>query len=49
VILLGPPSYARGWQAQRAFLALKADLTIETRLGVEEVREWLGRMAATQA
>jgi len=46
VILLGPPSYTRTWKSQRDFANLRADLKIERKLSANEVRDWLGRMAA---
>jgi hypothetical protein len=44
VILLGPPSYVRTWNSQRAFVGLRAELTFERGLGQREVREWKARI-----
>lgn len=43
VILLGPASYCRHWQARRMFLKLPARLTAEL-LGEDGVAEWLARI-----
>jgi hypothetical protein len=45
VILLGPASYQRGWDAQRDFVRLRAGLTIEEQLSPAQIREWLDKMA----
>jgi hypothetical protein len=45
VVLLGPPSYSRSWNSQRAFAGMTA--TIEHRpLSKSEVAEWLEKIAA---
>jgi hypothetical protein len=44
VLLLGPPSYPRGWQCQRMFGKLPAGLECECRLSTSEVADWLQRM-----
>jgi hypothetical protein len=49
VILLGPPSYSRGWGSQRAFASLPADLSVERELTKNEVNQWLARIAAANA
>lgn len=46
VILLGPPSYSRGWRCQRIFNKLPADLECECRLSKGEVSDWLARMVS---
>jgi hypothetical protein len=48
VVLLGPPSYERGWRAQRTFAHLPATLEIDSQLTKTEVREWLERMLAAK-
>ena len=44
VILLGPPSYPRSWQAQRLFDKLPAALDIERALTKAECGNWLEQM-----
>ncbi|MFZ0338077.1 MAG: hypothetical protein WAL45_08605 [Terracidiphilus sp.] len=44
VILLGPPSYLRGWIASRTFPCLPASLDRERVLTRDEVEGWLRRM-----
>jgi hypothetical protein len=44
VVLLGPPSYARGWPAQRTFAYLPAALERERTLTADEVEQWLDTM-----
>ncbi len=46
VVLLGPASYPRMWQAQRMFTALRANLAIDRELSPEETRSWLQKMGA---
>jgi hypothetical protein len=46
VVLLGPASYARSWQAQRMFSDLPAAFEVERTLDEDEVRQWLERMIA---
>jgi hypothetical protein len=46
VVLLGPPSYHRGWGLSRPFDRLKAELTVDKRMTKPDVRQWLDRMAA---
>jgi predicted transposase YbfD/YdcC/predicted RNase H-like HicB family nuclease len=41
VILLGPPSYDRQWEAQRIFERLPADVVVEKVLTKDEVQQWL--------
>ena len=45
VIMLGPASYGRTWQAQRMFLKLPAGITAEP-LGEDAVGEWLEKIEA---
>ncbi len=45
VILLGPASYSRQWQAQRMFLKLPARLTADL-LGEDAVAQWLEKIEA---
>ena len=45
VILLGPASYTRQWQAQRMFLKLPARLTADL-LGEDAVAQWLAKIEA---
>lgn len=47
VVLLGPPTYARSWPAQRMFDALPARIVIDDELGPDQVRELLERMRAS--
>ena len=44
VILLGPPSYDRQWEAQRIFERLPADVVVEKVLTKDEVQQWLQQM-----
>jgi hypothetical protein len=46
VILLGPRSYLRGWQAARTFAKLPATLDVERAMTGEEIESCLNRMAA---
>jgi hypothetical protein len=48
VILLGPPSYSRGWTAQRLFNGLPARVEVERVLKGSEVDEWIKRLAAAE-
>lgn len=48
VLLLGPASYSRQWQAQRMFLKLPARLTAEL-LGEDDVVRWLERIEIAAA
>ncbi|QDU38524.1 hypothetical protein Mal4_28530 [Maioricimonas rarisocia] len=48
VILLGPPSYPRFWQAQRMFAHLRARLDVEHVMSKEEVADWLKVMATAK-
>jgi hypothetical protein len=48
VVLLGPPSLERSWNAMRIFESLPASLKIEKNLSSEEVRSWLQKFAAAK-
>ncbi len=48
VILLGPPSYAREWTAQRSFKRLPARLDSDKMLTPDEVAGWMDRMLAAR-
>jgi len=43
VVVLGPPSYARSFAAQREFLGLRADIEVERLLPPDEVDAWVRR------
>ncbi len=45
VVLLGPPPFARGWNAGRRFAHMPAECAVERELSAGEVRDLLGRMA----
>lgn len=47
VIILGEPLYQRGWNAQRMFSNLPAELKVEQKLSRHEVLGWLKKMADT--
>jgi len=44
VIILDTPSYSRGFPVQRMFQNLKANITIEKELSVQEIEQWLAVM-----
>jgi hypothetical protein len=46
VVLIGPPPIGRHWHAGRQFSGMVGELTVEQVLGPDEVRDWLGRIAA---
>jgi hypothetical protein len=46
VILLGPPPYARSWNAGRFFPGMAGELQVVRQLSGEETRQWLARLAA---
>ena len=46
VVILGPPSYQRGWQAQRLFSRLSAHIEILRVLSPAEVAAWIGKLRA---
>jgi hypothetical protein len=45
IVLLGPPPYARSWNAGRCFEGLEAGVHVEKSLGREEVVDWLNQLA----
>jgi hypothetical protein len=45
VVVLGPPSYARSFAAQRDFLGLRADIEVERVLSPDEVDAWVRRFS----
>lgn len=45
VIVLGPSSYTRGWQAQRLFAPLRASIDVDRELGAHDVAAWMQRLA----
>jgi hypothetical protein len=45
VVLLGPPPYARSWNASRRFDGMHAELRLEEVLPANVAQEWLGRIA----
>jgi hypothetical protein len=45
VVLLGPPPYARSWNAGRRFDGMHAELRLEEVLPPDVAREWLDRLA----
>ena len=46
VVILGPSSYSRGWQAQRLFAPLRASVDVDRELGADDVAEWIGRLGS---
>jgi hypothetical protein len=48
VVLLGPPPYARGFDSQREFLGLRADIAVERVLPPAEVKDWVERFARSR-
>ncbi len=46
VILVGPPPYARSWNAVRFFTDMTGELEVVRQLSGEETRDWLARLAA---
>ncbi len=46
VIVLGPSSYTRGWQAQRLFAPLQASVDVDRELNADEVGEWVARLGS---
>jgi hypothetical protein len=49
IILLGPPSYARGFGSQRDFAALRASLNIDHRLSAAELGKWISSIKDANA
>jgi hypothetical protein len=45
VVLLGPPPYARSWNAGRRFDGMVAELRLEEVLPADTARDWLDRIA----
>ncbi len=48
IILLGPPSYHRGWNTARAIPSLKPTLEVREVLKEQAVRGWLKRLAVAR-
>jgi hypothetical protein len=48
IILLGPPSYPRGWNTARAIPSLKPTLEVRQVLEEQAVRDWLQRLVAAR-
>lgn len=48
VVLLGPPSLERSWNAMRIFETLPANLKVEKNLSSDEVRGWLQKFTAAK-
>jgi hypothetical protein len=46
IVLLGPPPYARSWNAGRRFGHMTGELIVEHLLAPDLVRDWLARIAA---
>ena len=46
VIVLGPSSYTRGWQAQRLFAPLKASIDVDRELDAGDVAAWIERLGS---
>ena len=46
VILLGPPPYARWWNAGRYFPGMRGELEVLEHLSPAQVQDWLARIAA---
>ena len=46
VIVLGPSSYKREWQAQRLFAPLKASIDVDRELNADEVAQWVARLGS---
>ena len=44
VIILGPSSYSRAWQAQRLFASLKASVDVDRELNADEVANWVEKL-----
>lgn len=44
VIVLGPSSYTRGWQAQRLFAPLRASIDVDRELDAGAVAAWIERL-----
>lgn len=44
VIVLGPSSYTRGWQAQRLFAPLRASIDVDRELNAGDVAAWIERL-----
>lgn len=45
IVILGPQSYPRSWNACRLFPKLDADINIESRLTKSEVKTWMERLS----
>jgi hypothetical protein len=48
IILLGPPPYQRGWNAERRFSGMVGELEVIEKLAPETVQAWLDRLAAAK-
>lgn len=46
VIILGPSSYTRGWQAQRLFASLRASIDVDQDLDAGAVAVWIERLGS---
>ena len=46
VIVLGPSSYSRGWQAQRLFASMRAGVDVDRELNADEVADWIERLGS---
>ena len=46
MILVGPPPYARSWNAGRFFTDMNGELEVVRQLSGDETRDWLARLAA---
>jgi hypothetical protein len=46
VVLLGPPSYERNFDAQRRFAGLRPDIEVQRMLSADEVEAWVKRLSA---
>lgn len=46
VVVLGPSSYTRGWQAQRLFAPLRASVDVDRELNADEVAQWVTRLGS---
>ena len=44
VIVLGPSSYKREWQAQRLFAPLRASIDVDRELDADEVEQWVAKL-----
>jgi hypothetical protein len=48
VVLLGPPSYERNFDAQRQFAGLRPDIEVQRLLSADEVNAWVKRFSQLQ-